>query len=92
MLLPGIEEVIAYLTQCEKVFVSSNLRVDRTAHASYSPPDVLALDFGRREVVIVDVVPAWDLTQLRRRIGERQDRWCNQGQAFKGERQISSHS
>ncbi len=77
MLLPGVEEVIAYLTHCEMVFVSTNLRVDRAMHASYSPPDVLALDFGCREVVIVDVAPAWDLTQLCRRIDERQERWCS---------------
>lgn len=77
MLLPGIEEIVAYLTRCESVFVSSSLVIDRTAHPSYSPPDILALDFRLREVVIVDVVPAWDLTQLRRRIEDREDRWCH---------------
>jgi hypothetical protein len=76
MLLPGFEEVVNYLTHCEKVFVSSNLVVDQASHASYSPPDILALDFGRKEIVIIDIVVAWELTELCRRVSQREARWC----------------
>jgi hypothetical protein len=76
MLLPGFKEVVDYLTHCEKVFVSSNLKVERASHAFYSPPDIVALDFERKEIVIIEIVPAWDLTQLCTRVNQREARWC----------------
>jgi hypothetical protein len=75
MLLPSFEEVVDYLTHCEKVFVSSNLMINRASHVSYSPPDIVALDFGRKEIVIIDIVRAWDLAQLCNRIDQREARW-----------------
>ena len=66
-----------YLTRGGKVFVSPqyDIAFDKEAQDGGACPDIVALDMGTREVVIVEVSSAANLKAFRDRVRERQTRW-----------------
>jgi hypothetical protein len=66
------EQVIqAFLVQDGKVFVSPGYNLDH----GRACPDFVALDFGKKEVVIVEVTTAYKLDSLFDKIKNREDQW-----------------
>jgi hypothetical protein len=66
------EQVIgAFLVQGGKVFVSSGYSIDNDRTC----PDFVALDFGKREVVVVEVTTAYEIGSLIERVRNREQQW-----------------
>ncbi|SER58378.1 hypothetical protein SAMN05216548_12713 [Faunimonas pinastri] len=66
-----------YLTRGGKVFVSPQYDVpyDKDALDGGACPDILALDFEHKDVLVVEVSSAAGLTSLFGRVAERESRW-----------------
>ncbi len=66
-----------YLTRGGRVFLSPQYDVafDKEARDGGSCPDFVALDMEHREVIIVEVTSASNLTSLCQRVTERKTRW-----------------
>ncbi len=66
-----------YLTRGGKVFVSPQYDVsyDREARDGGSCPDIVALDMEHREVVVVEISAAANLSSLFNKVAERDTRW-----------------
>jgi hypothetical protein len=66
-----------YLTRGGKVFVSPQYDIpyDKDDREGGACPDILALDMGKREVVVVEVSSASNVTDLLKRVADREARW-----------------
>lgn len=76
--MPDHENDIAtYLTLDGKVFIAPqfNVAFDKELNEGGSCLDFVALDLGRREVVIVEVTMAVDLKPIISRVSQREQRW-----------------
>ncbi len=66
------EQVIAaFLVQDGKVFISSGYNIDN----GRTCPDFVALDFGKSEVVVVEVTTAYNIVSLLERVRNRKEQW-----------------
>ena len=66
------EQVIAaFLVQDGKVFISSGYNIDN----GRTCPDFVALDFGKSEVVVVEVTTAYNTASLLERVRNRKEQW-----------------
>ncbi len=67
-----VEQVIgAFLAQGGKVFVSPGYDIDN----GRTCPDFVALDFSKREVVLVEVSTGYDIGSLMERVRNRKEQW-----------------
>ena len=65
------EQVVeAFLVQGGKVFISPSYNIGK-----WSCPDFVALDFSKREVVVVEVTTAYDIESLIQKVENRREQW-----------------
>jgi hypothetical protein len=73
------EQVIAiFLTQGGKVFIAPSYNIQPIAGSKsslWSCPDFVALDFGEREVVVVEVSTASDAGSIIKKVTDREKQW-----------------
>lgn len=67
--------VMHYLTASERLFVSPQFVVRGPDGKEWSCPDFVALDFARRQVQIVEVTTASDISGLVEKVRLRQTQW-----------------
>lgn len=68
--------VVTYLTRGGKVFVVPQYAIPAPgATGDWACPDILALDFGTEEVVVVEVATGSRFAGLLARVAERETRW-----------------
>jgi hypothetical protein len=69
------EQVVqAFLVQGGEVFVSPGYNIAKNGK-EWSCPDFVALDFGKREVVVVEVTTAYDIESLIQKVENRREQW-----------------
>ena len=71
------EQIVAtYLTRGGKVFIVPQYAIPApTGNGDWACPDIVALDFGAKEVVVVEIATGSNLAPLTKRIAERETRW-----------------
>lgn len=68
--------VAFYLTRGGKVFIAPQYSIpSESPNADWSCPDFVALDFGKREVVLVEVISGANLSPIIAKIRNRQAQW-----------------
>lgn len=66
------EQVVGtFLTQGGKVFIAPGYNLGN----GWSCPDFVALDFGKREVVVVEVTTAYEISSLLDKVRKRDEQW-----------------
>ena len=63
--------VLGYLTKDPYVFVSPQYDIGK----GWSCPDFVKLDFKEREVSVVEVSVAWDVTRLAKKVRDAKTQW-----------------
>ena len=66
--------VMQYLAS-QGLFLSPQFSVTGTDGKEWSCPDFVALDFAKRQVQIVEVTTAWDVSNLVKKVGNRDTQW-----------------
>lgn len=75
--MPDEQDISQFLTIDGQVFIAAEYKIafEKRYNEGESCPDFVALDFRRKDVVVVEVSSAWDLNSLLRRVEEREARW-----------------
>lgn len=71
------EPLIArFLTQGGKVFIVPQYGIPSDSpNADWACPDFVALDFEKREIVVVEVSTSADINPIKRKVQDRQHQW-----------------
>lgn len=71
------EQLIAtYLTRGGKVFIAPQYSIPASGgNGDWACPDFVALDFENREIIVVEVTVASNVSNILSKINDRQSRW-----------------
>ncbi len=69
------ESVVMYRLAAEGLFLSPQFSIRDDSGGEWCCPDFVALDFGKRQVQVVEVTTASDVANLIEKIKKREQQW-----------------